>query len=1169
MSRMWRAVDMQRALKAAFLLILSASLLFTSQLAFGDNLYASIRGVVTDPSGAVLPGVQVRLTNVDTGIVKEGTSDSTGGFVFVDLQPGKYDLVASKASFKLFETKGIQVVQNQTYVQKVTMEVGAGSETVEVTANPAQVETTSIQLGATLSGDMVRDLPTLNRNWITLQQTLPGVVDAASTRFANNYATNGSQAQQNSYLINGNDANDLPLNSPLVQPNPDAISEVQMVTNTINPEFGRNSGAIMNVTTKSGTNSFHGDVFDYYRDTFLNTANYFQGGQVPKIHQNQYGGTIGGPILKNKLFFFYGLQNTRSRSPEALPGGVNPVVYTSAQLSGTWNEPVTTANPTGGLKNNAIPGTLAPLFGGATGVCPGMTTWATCFPGVTATVPTSVYNSLSTALVAKFVPPPNVNGNQYGFGPLITTAANQHIGRLDYTISQKDTIWFNAIANDQTQSEDLPFTGASLPGFGDGSIPFTKYFSADWMHTFTPSIINEFRLGYSRLNFPSGQPQKVREPSAVGFPTIHPQFPAEADYPKMTVNGYFTLGGTNNGPQPRKDQTYQITDNFSWVKGKHALKFGYDGRRFQVWNPFAASNEGSFTFSQAGTYSSGDSGLDFLLGIPSTYAQGAGAVIIAQAYEHYLYFQDQWRVRNNLTVTLGTGYQIDTPISEYQNGGLSRACVQIGEQSTVFPTAPVGLTYPGDPGCNIQGGPTTKHNHIGPRAGFAWSPDFGRWTGGPGKTSLRGGFGLYFNRTEEELNLQDLNTPPFGYSSIGSPHPSFPDPFTDLNSGAASPNIFPYVQPAKGAMPNFAQLYPAGFGFNISNNPKNLTVPHTFNWNFTIQRELPARTILSVGYVGAHGSGLITSYTANPATPAAVATCVATPACAGDGGNQPLDFPGNYPLPGNVWDNYGQQTNAGWSNYNALQVTVTKHVSHGLEFQSAYTWSHSLDVSSSFEDTAFQLSGGVDNYGPNRARDYGNSSFDARNRWVVDFVYQAPSFAKRWGAMADRLVDGWVLTGINTFQSGSPITFEDSDLQSLSCSWFYSFYGCSDRPDIVTPPQKLDPHSQGNPSAGIPAHLWFSPASFTDNALGTQGNTPRGYFNGPGLWNTDFTVRKDFKITEGSALRTEIDFFNLFNHTNFGQPGNDFGSPATFGVISGIRSFTNSRLIQLGGKFTF
>ncbi len=229
-------------------------------------------------------------------------------------------------------------------------------------------------------------------------------------------------------------------------------------------------------------------------------------------------------------------------------------------------------------------------------------------------------------------------------------------------------------------------------------------------------------------------------------------------------------------------------------------------------------------------------------------------------------------LKTNLTLTLGTGYQIDTPIREYQNGGLSRACFQPGVQSRIFTTAPVGLTYPGDPGCNNQGGPTTKFNHIGPRVGFAWSPDWSnRLSGSPGKTSLRGGFGLYFNRTEEELNLQDLSAPPFGLSSTGATHPSFPNPYADLNTGASIANQFPYVPPKTGATPDFAALYPNGFGSNLSVNPKNLTVPHTFNWNLTLQRELPGQTIFSVGYVGSHGSDLITSYTANPATPAGVA----------------------------------------------------------------------------------------------------------------------------------------------------------------------------------------------------------------------------------------------------------------------------------------------------------
>lgn len=1137
----------------AGILVLS---LFVATAARADELYGRIRGVVTDSTGAAMPGVQLKLTNVGTGGLKEMTTGSDGGYLFVNLIPGTYNLSATKSGFKLFQARAISVIQDQIFVQNVLMEVGAVSETLEVTANPVQVESTSMQLGATLSGNDILQLPSLNRDWITLQQTMPGVV-TPDTRFGTNYSTNGSQAQQNSYLINGNDANDLPLNSPLVRPSPDAIAEVQMVTNTINPEFGRNSGAIMNALTRSGTNQFHGSLFEFYRDTFLNTHNYFQ--TKPSVyHQNQLGGTVGGPVWKNKLFFFYSLQITRARTPQTV---ANNIVYTQDQLNGTWDE----SGNGGSLSTNAIPSTLTNI-NGAGGVCPGAATWAACFPangaGV-ATVPTAAYNSLATQLTAAFVPLPNINGDEFAWNPVSLQKINQHIGRMDLTLTSKDAIWFNAAANDQSNLNDLPFTGSTLPGFGDSSLPYTKMFTASWSHTFSPNILNELRLGYTRLNFPTGQPQHVRQPSAVGFPNIFPQLASGADYPNIALTGYFTIGGTTNGPQPRKDQTYQLTDNFSWTKGRHALKFGYDGRKFQVWNPFAARNEGAFTFDASGAFSTGDPGLDFLLGVPASFNQESGAVIIAQAYEHYFYAQDQWRIKNNLTLTLGTGYQIDTPVEEFQNNGLSRVCFQPSVQSTVFPTAPLGYTLPGDPGCNKYGGPTVKHNHFGPRLGFAWSPDFGGLTGGAGKTSIRGGFGVYYNRSEEELNLQDLGIAPFGLSTNGALNPSFPDPYSDINGGATVPQPFPYVPPGPGDTSiDFSQFLP--FGFSLSTNAKNLTVPHAYNWNVTFERQLPAQTIVSVGYVGSHGSGLITSYTANPATPAGVQACKADPACLADIPDQPLLYPSHYQYDGSVWANFGQQTNGGRSNYHSLQFVVNKHMSHGLEFNSAYTWSHALDISSSFEDTAFQVAGGVSSYG-NFSRDYGSSAFDARHRWVISWVYDIPNLGKNWGGFASRALGGWSFTGDNAFQSGFPINFYDSNMLSLDCSWFYSFYGCSDRPDIVNRPTKLDPRSA---TFGGKTHYWFDPSSFTDNALGTEGNTPRGYFTGPGLWNADATLSKDTKITEGKQLQLRIDFFNIFNHTNFANPSGNVAS-GNFGRITAIRNFTNSRLIQLGARFSF
>jgi len=1125
------------------------------QTARADELYGRVRGVVTDPSGAVLPGVQLKLTNTGTNISSELISDSDGAFQFINLKPGSYSLSATKVNFKTFQVSSIRVEPNNIRVENVVLEIGSVNETIEVAANQAQVEQSSMQLTATIDAKTITDLPLLNRNWINLQQTLPGVV-TPDTRFGTNFATNGSQAQQNSFLVNGNDSNDLPLNSPLAVPNPDTIEEVKMVTNTINPEFGRNSGAIMNAVTKSGTNSFHGTAFEFYRDTFLNTHNFFQ--KTPQVfHQNLFGGTVGGPVWKSKVFFFYGLQITRARQPDN-NFVANPTVFSSAQLGGTWDPTVLTSNP-------------IPFPGGVTGPngpCAQGTAWNACFTG--GSVPTSNYNPLSVQLVKQFVPLPDLANNQVSLNPVATVKTNQHVGRLDLSPSQKNTIWFYALANNQSQINTLPFTGATLPGFGDQSTPVTKQFTAAWSHVFSSEMLNELRLGYTRLNFLNGVPVKVRQPASVGFPNIIPQLASGADYPQVNITGYFTLGGTNNGPQPRKDQTYQITDNFSWVKGRHSLKFGYDGRKFQVWNPFANSNDGVFSFDAAGSYSTGDPGLDFLLGVPNTYAQGSGSIIIDQAYEHYIYAQDQWRVKNNLTITFGAGYQIDTPLEEFQNKGLSRVCFQPGVQSTVFPTAPAGYTLPGDQGCNRYGGASTKWNHIGPRVGFAYSPDWGRISGGRGKMSIRAGFGLYYNRSEGELNLQDLGIAPFGLNTLGVTDastktnnfvPSFPNPYQDIASGFSVANPFPYVPPAPGTTNiDFGIFEP--FGPNLSVISKNLTNPYSMNYNLTLERELPGQMILRASYVGAQGRKLFTSYTFNPITPAGLQSCLADPTCTTSKGrsNLPFNHPDFYPFPGDIWGSAGQQTNGGYSNYNSFQLTVEKHLSHGLAFLSAYTYSHALDVSSSFEDTSFQAAGGVDPYGQFR-RDYGSSAFDARHRWVISFDYEIPSLKHLWSALPGRLVEGWRLTGINALQRGFPVNMQDSNNRSLTCDVALSFYGCPDRPDLVSAPTILDPKASNK-------HLWFTTSSFAHNAIGTLGNVGRGFLRGPGYWNADFSIQKDTRITEGKAIQLRLETYNLFNHTNFANPSGNVNS-SLFGQITGVRRFTNSRLVQLGAKFIF
>jgi Carboxypeptidase regulatory-like domain len=1184
----------RRVLTVLAISVVILSLLSTAALA--DELYARVRGTVTDSSGAVVPGVTLRITNVGTNTTKTTTSAADGTYEFINLIAGVYTISATKTGYATTTVGDVKLAQNQIFVSPVTMKVGAVTEEVTVYANPAQVEQTSMQLTATISEKTITDLPLNGRNWVTLQQTLPGVV-IPDTRFTTSYSTNGSQGQQNSYLINGSDANDLPLNTPLAPPNPDAISEVKMITNTINPEYGRNSGAIMNAVTKSGTNQFHGTLFEFFRDTSLNDANFFQTSfntttgvlkKTPsKFHQHQYGGTVGGPIIKNKTFFFFSLQNTRNAAPSANLPTANPTVFSAAQRAGIFSAATIASKG----KTNPFP-----IVGEDGTTYPAGTPWKTIFP--TGHVPVADFSAFSNSLVQKFVPLPT-SGNSFPWVASAKGRTNQYLGRLDHNLGTKDAFWFYGYANNANTVDDAPFqTGATLPGFGSQSFAATKQFTASWSHTLNTNMLNEFRLGYTRLNFLAVFPQQILDPATVGFPTIHPQIAVGSTWPEMTVTGYFNLGFSTNGPQPRKDQTYQITDNFSWVKGRHSLKMGYEGRKFQVWNPFGARNSGAFTFATSGRYTTGDPGLDFLLGIPSSYNQQSGSVIIGRAYEHYFYLQDQWRIRDNLTITLGTGYQIDTPIAELQNNGISRVCFIPGQHSKIYPGGPTGYNWPGDPGCNTSGGAVTKYTHFGPRVGFAYSPNWGRISGAPGKMSFRGGIGVYYNRGEEELNLQDLGDPPIGASSNGAGglvggNPSFPDPFKDIKTGATIANPFPYTAPPVGTTTDFTDQFPVGGGFNTIN--KNFTVPRAVNYNLTLERELPGATIMRIGYVGAIARHLVTAYTFNPVTPAGLAACLHDPAngtkaggCADDPDNQAVNFPDHFTY-GGVFGSSGQIYTNGTSNYNSLQVTVDKHLSHGLQMLGTYTWSHALDVGSSFEDTAFLSAGGFDPNG-HLKRDYGDAAFDTRHRFTISGSYDIPNLNKLspFSWMPSRIFGGWRVTGINAWQTGQPINLQDSNDLSLQCSGNYSFYSCPDRPDLATL-VKVDQKTAQFTSASVACNLalpatdpgfksgcnkayFFTPNSFTDNAVGTLGNVRRGFLHGPGFWNIDFALQKDTKVTEGTAIQIRVEGFNLLNHTNFANPQGNAANLANFGRSTTIRNKgdgTTARLWQLGAKFIF
>jgi hypothetical protein len=1192
-----RGIRWSAALLPLFLLLCQAP------RATAQNVYAAIHGTVTDSSGAVIPGATVTATDTSTGIVATQTTDDKGYFIFPQLAlGGPYTVKIDKLAFRTFEATGIVLQTNDNREIDAKMTAGSVSETVEVNANALQVDTSDTQLKATVTADQIEQLPLLGRDASILQKLTPGTVES-SDRFGN-YSANGSQTQENSYLLDGADINDGPLQEQGFLINPDALSEITFLVSSQSPQYARNSGAIVNETIKSGTNTFHGDGFEFYRDTFLNNGNYFSTTR-PVFHQNLYGGTLGGPVIKNKLFFFAAYQGYRNRTagttvttvPTDAQLGRNSTGY--AALSGDNNE--ITGSNSSGLSTNPLPFAIQ----GPSGACPAGMAWNACFTGSTVDLPLSDFNSISANLLSKYVPSPNYLTNKYNFNSPNGAAEDQGVLRADAQVAHKDLLWGTGIFQSNPNHAGLPFTGATLPGFAENNARHFKIFAASWTHTFSPNTLNELRAGYYRFNYADVEPAQVVQPSSFGF-AIDPQNPAAASLPKIGVTGYFTLGFSNNGPQPRLDQNEEYSDNFTKILGNHNLMAGAHVEKFGVHNPFYASLNGDYTFSGGGGYTSGDPLLDFLVGIPTGYSQGSGAEIDAYSWEVYSYFQDNWKMNSSLTFNYGLGYDIQTPNANLQYGGEAVICFVPGAQSKVFSTAPASALYPGDPGCNNQDGASTKYDHLAPRIGFDWSPETGiGWLSGPSgehRLAIRAGFGLYYNRDSEEEQLQNLEDPPFGITSEGATDvggsPSFAAPFTDVagRAGMSEANKFPYAFPTPGQTINFTPLLP----FDLSGIAPNYSTPSAFNFNLNIERQLPGNQVLTVGYVGSLGRHLVRAYEADRITAAGHAAAVA--ACNALEAAQPGSCVTNlstnfFSLSNPQWftetsGNYisvGRVYTDGSSNYNSLQVSLNKQITHGLYYILAYTYAHALDNGSSFESSGF--GNGNDLVGTNwvpgfTQLSYGNSEYDARHTFRAGYGYEVPLLSSwKQNYLVNEALGGWHFNGITTLQSGNPVSIGEEGLnRSLYCNdASFSFYNCPDTPQTSTfSISHLNPRT----SAGNPNNLWFNPTVFTPEPLGTFGNVKRNFFAGPGFNYSDMTLYKNFPIGHADSPRyvqVRLEAFNVFNHANFAPPDGDLsdGYPSqggTFGTITSVvvpvQDGGNGdpqpgRAVQLAGKVYF
>ena len=1176
-------------------------------LAHAADVNARISGTVTDPQGAVLPNIQVTLTNEATGVTQVTNTQGNGTYLFAQVPVGSYTVSVKAAGFKAYNAKGIVVTIDQQFVQPVQLQVGSTSEVIEVSAsNTAQVDTTDMELSNVVSSEQIVELPLINRSFTGLELTLPGV-QASSDRFGA-YSVSGGQTQQSEYLINGADTNDIALNTVALNPNLDAIDQFNLIDGPLNAEYDRNSGGIVSATIKSGSNKFHGDAFEFYRDTFLNTLSFFQknfdsatnryDGKVSPYHQNIYGGTVGGPILHDKLFFFGAYQGTKQRTPD---GSGQVDVLSTANRGGDFSvedngDPGATrpgpSDTWGQWSNSPIPASIS-IPGCAGGGQEQPETWAQCAYDLGGKFPSGAFNSVAANMLAKYVPGPSP-GQQYlyNFNPVTTQSDNQYIARVDVAPNASNQIYFLYLRDKRLTTDTLPFTGATVPGFGDMSTLVIQQYTGDYVHQFNSSLVNDFSGHYTRFNYDAVEPQSKVDPASLGF-AIHPENTAGEGVPSIGVGGNasnFTLGFSTNGPQPRIDQVAQLDDSISKVVGNHTFKFGYDGRRFNVHNPFSFSNNGAFSFGAGNTYSSGDGSLDFLMGVPGGYSQNSGAEIIAEAFLNYVYAQDTWKLTPTFTLSYGLGYSVDTPLHNLQYGGEAIVCIVKGEDSKIFPGAPTGWVYPGDPGCNNAGKATTRYSEFGPRVGFAWAPDLGALSGAPGKFSVRGGFGIYYDRSEEESALQTLATPPFGTSSSGfAGSPQFANPFADLNNSGTVENPFPYTFPSKGAQIDWnAQEAATGFNalYNVSTYGSDFRAPYAENFQLSVEREFPSHIVARASYVGSLARHNQSVTDANPITPEGHAACVADTTYCGNpaysGGPtiyrtfQSYFFPDHTYLNNPAIMDVGQVDSGATSSYHSLQASVEKGVTHGLTFQLSYTWAHALDTGSSFENAGFGIQRGYNQF--DTALNYGDSAFDVRHRLVFSPIYITPNLPghANWYDPLNLMLSGWQVSGIMTFATGFPydVSYAGGSADSLWCVDGTNFYACPDVPNQVAPIKVI-----GNPrdrltGAYAAKGAYISKTDFANEPIGEFGNTHRNPAHGPGLNNTNMVLAKNiyFSSDRRMYVQMRMESDNVFNHTQFTNPSSTFGdttlanSRSSFGYISGTQS---ARLTQLAAKIYF
>jgi len=1188
-----------KSLWLGFVLVLAVLLVCSVVRA---DVTGSIQGVVRDRSQGAIAGARLTITNVETNLKYEETSGPDGSYRVLALPAGNYKLTVTAGGFRTFVETGIVVKVNDQLEVDVTLEVGSvQQEVVKVEANAVQVQTENTQLGDVIDSKKMLALPLNGRSYIDLLGLQAGVAPATATTIqqdrpvsgilnSGNISVNGQRETANAFLVNGGDVSEgRNLGAGLV-PNLDSIEEFRLITNSFDAEYGKFSGAVINAITKSGTNGFHGDAFEFLRNDKLDARNFFAPSKS-ELRRNQFGYAAGGPFWKSKLFWFSDYQGTR-QVQGAETGLVT--VPTAAQRAGDFDPSLLTGTIDGPYWAQVLSQRLGYTvaqnepysFVGCNNTNPGSATGCV-FPG--GVIPQAAWSTPS-ANILQYIPAPSLAGdiNNYSNNAQRNIANDDKIGeRVDFN-NQKTGNWswyYHLDDSNVPTALPAPGDGATVPGFPSVTIDRAQEFVMSNTKTFGATAVNEARVTFFRTALHKDNPAgSFASLSSLGFVTgpgslgiIPSTTPGYPEYVPQIIFNNYTIGVPPlNTYQP--DTTYMATDVFSKALGKHTLKVGGEFRYLQVNERNYANPNGGFVFN--GTVTGSDFA-DFLLGAPATpngYTQASLQLLDSRTRYGGAFVQDSWKVKSNLTLNLGLRWEVSMPW--YDTQGKIQTFVP-GEQSTEFPLAPTGLVFPGDPGIPKTLAPT-RYNNFGPRLGLAYSPGFsdgvlGKIFGGPGKTSIRAAYGLYYTSIEDLNLFYEVADAPFGLY-YSSPTPiMFDEPFLSRTTGQSLGQRFPFTAPIPGSPANqtlsFANYEPFSFfpGYDIHNK-----LPYAEHFNFSIQRELSKSTVLTLAYVGTEGHHLITQEEANPGNAAlcmqltaegAMDTTAGVAGCQPNNENDVFQLPSGSSVystrqsilnpnfcPGSavlVCFGYGNTYTRMTANsiYNAAQITVERKASD-VTFLAAYTFAKALDDSSAFNDLVnfedAKLSRGL-------------SSTDIRSNFVASYIWAIP-FQRAFSKAPKRLTQGWQMQGITRFSTGFPIQMNQSvgDASLVGSP-------ATDMPNLVGPVQIVDPR-KSNP--GCPTTdgtgCYFLPSAFAVNTdLGTFGTANRRFFHGPGFNNTDFGFLKQTVIKENYAFDLRVEFFNIFNHAQFMNPTGDI-SNSSFGIITNAR---DPRIGQVSAKF--